>query len=252
MPTIADLIREAAIRYHIDPNAALRVYGSEGRAGYTGDYDALGNPTSFGPFQLHYAGSGNQMGGKGLGDAFTAATGLDARDQATVPQQVDFAMRNAAQGGWGPWHGAAKIGMGEWEGIKPGATPPAGAPVQAGVGYIKPVSPLEPQYATASGAMYPGSSDPKAIGTGRIDASFAQGTAGPALSPTNIAGEGETPAPVVVANLPNYGLGQAFAQALGSLTPRQSAYSTAPLQGGVRPSSLGGAAPNGPQPPVIV
>jgi hypothetical protein len=123
---------------------------------------------------------------------------------------------------------------------------------QAGVGYIKPVSPLEPQYATKSGVTYPGSSDPNAIGVGSIGASFIP-KADTAEAPASIAGETEAPrgSPVVVANLPNYGLGQAFAQALGSLTPKAQPYTTAPLQGGVRPSSLGNGAPRS-QPPIIV
>jgi hypothetical protein len=192
---------------------------------------------------LHYAGTGNNMGGRGLGNVFTETTGYNARDPNTVPQQVDFAMQKAAEGGWGPWHGAAKVGMGEWEGIKPDTS--------AGVGYIKPVSPLEPQYATKSGVTYPGSSDPSAIGTGKIGMSFIPKADDQAPVSTGGDTAPDTPAPVVVANLPNYGLGQAFAQALGSLTPKAQPYTTAPLQGGVRPSSLGGAAPK-PQAPVIV
>lgn len=106
-------IADAATKRGIDPNVALRVYGSEGRGGYSGDQGS-----SFGPFQLHYGGvapGGNRVAG--LGDEFTKATGLDARNPETWKQQVDFALDQAAKGGWGPFHGAAKVGVGERAGI---------------------------------------------------------------------------------------------------------------------------------------
>ncbi|RJP45505.1 hypothetical protein C4587_01000 [Candidatus Parcubacteria bacterium] len=110
---VSRYIAEAAAKRGIDPNVALRVYASEGRSGYAGD-----NGSSFGPFQLHYGGvapGGNRVAG--LGDEFTRRTGLDARDPNTWRQQVDFALEQAAKSGWGPWHGAAKIGIGQREGI---------------------------------------------------------------------------------------------------------------------------------------
>ncbi len=118
---IVDIIREAAIRHGIDPNVAIRVAQSEGgttEGARPGDFGANGVPSSFGPFQLHYGGvasGGNSVGG--LGDAFTRATGLDARDPANAAAAIDFAMAQAAAGGWGPWHGAAGAGIGQWQGI---------------------------------------------------------------------------------------------------------------------------------------
>ena len=75
--------------------------------------------SSFGPGQLHYGGvasGGNSVGG--LGDAFTRTTGLNARDPSTWQQQIDFSLDQAAQGGWGPWHGAARVGVSQWQGIR--------------------------------------------------------------------------------------------------------------------------------------
>jgi hypothetical protein len=81
-----------------------QVARSEGLNAYQGDHDATGRATSFGPFQLHYAGTGKHTS-PGLGEEFTKRTGLDARDPVTVRQQIDFALDEARKGGWGPWHG---------------------------------------------------------------------------------------------------------------------------------------------------
>jgi hypothetical protein len=117
---VSRYIADAARARGIDPGVALRVYASEGRRGYAGDQNS-----SFGPFQLHYGGvapGGNRV--PGLGDEFTSKTGLDARDPSTWKEQVDFSLDQAAKGGWGPWHGAAKAGIGDRQGIG------AGNPVQ--------------------------------------------------------------------------------------------------------------------------
>lgn len=110
---VAEMIRQAAIARGIDPNVAVRVAQSEGLHGYTGD-----KGTSFGPFQLHYGGlQPGALGKPGMGDDFTKATGLDARDPATVQQQIAFALDAAKRNGWGAWYGAAKVGIGQWDGI---------------------------------------------------------------------------------------------------------------------------------------
>jgi hypothetical protein len=103
--SVGQYIWQRAVQYGIDPRVALRVYQSEGTAGYMGD-----GGSSFGPFQLHYGGANPNMPHPGLGDAFTQATGLDARDRSTWKQQVDFALQHASQNGWGAWMGAAKSG----------------------------------------------------------------------------------------------------------------------------------------------
>lgn len=110
---VEDYIRNRATAIGVDPEIAVRVARSEGLNQYVGDQGS-----SFGPYQLHYGGiapGGNRVGG--LGDEFTKQTGLDARDPSTWRQQVDFSLAQAKQGGWGPWHGAAKVGIGERQGI---------------------------------------------------------------------------------------------------------------------------------------
>lgn len=98
---IETYIRDAAIKRGVDPDVAVAVAKSEGLYSYVGD-----RGSSFGPFQLHYGGvASGGMAVSGLGDEFTKATGLDARDPSTVKAQVDFALDQAAKGGWGPWHG---------------------------------------------------------------------------------------------------------------------------------------------------
>lgn len=123
---IAEYIRAAAAKRGIDPNIAVRVAKSEGLNTYIGD-----KGSSFGPFQLHYGGiaSGGNAG-SGEGDLFTKKTGLDARNPATWRQQIDFSLDRAKVNGWGAWHGAARVGISEREGlnIQPfNYTPKAGA-----------------------------------------------------------------------------------------------------------------------------
>jgi hypothetical protein len=108
---ISQYIVQSAKQRGIDPGIALKVYRSEGAGGYAGDKNS-----SFGPFQLHYGGvapGGNAVAG--LGDEFTKATGLDARNPSTWKQQVDFALEKAKSGGWGPWHGWKGD---QWAGIR--------------------------------------------------------------------------------------------------------------------------------------
>lgn len=115
----ADIIRATATRLGVDPVTALRVAQSEGLNSYVGDQGS-----SFGPFQLHYGGiapGANSV--PGLGDEFTRQTGLDARDPGTITAQVEFALRKAIQNGWGAFHGAARAGIGNREGL-PGGSPP--------------------------------------------------------------------------------------------------------------------------------
>lgn len=104
--SVPDMIRASAAKYGIDPDTALRVAQSEG-----GFSPALGGDhgTSFGPFQLHYGG--------GMGDDFTRKTGLDARDPNNVGAGIDYALSQAARVGWGPFHGAARVGIGQFDGI---------------------------------------------------------------------------------------------------------------------------------------
>jgi hypothetical protein len=133
-PQVAAYIRQAAIARGIDPEVALRVASSEALNVFDPSKPDLGGDerSSFGPFQLHYAGMSRNMPNPGLGDAFTKATGLHASDPSTWQKQVDFALDQATQGGWGPWMGAKASGITGKMGIggRPANAPPpvAGQP----------------------------------------------------------------------------------------------------------------------------
>ncbi|MDX7949563.1 hypothetical protein P7D22_00010 [Lichenihabitans sp. Uapishka_5] len=145
-PEVVAYVKQAAQQRDMNPNVALAVSGGEGLKGF--DPNGSANPgdgnSSFGPFQLHYgnvagSGAGNQVAG--LGDDFTKATGLDARDPSTWKAQVDFALDHAAKNGWGAFHGARALGIGNFAGIggRPStvaayAPQPAAAPAQAAIG----------------------------------------------------------------------------------------------------------------------
>ena len=107
LPTILD----AAQQNNINPRYLARLTRGEGLADYNGDYEN-GKPTSFGAMQLHFGGKT-----KGLGDEYYAETGKDPRDQANEKDMIYWGARKAAQGGWGPWTAARKMGWGKFEGI---------------------------------------------------------------------------------------------------------------------------------------
>jgi len=101
---LAPFIQETAKKYGVDPVTALKVAKSEGLAQFYGD-----NGKSGGAFQLFTGG--------GLGNEFQKETGLDPLDPNNEKATIDYALKRAAQGGWGPWYGAAKVGVGQWDGI---------------------------------------------------------------------------------------------------------------------------------------
>jgi len=117
---LVPFIQEAAAKYGIDPAVAVRVAQSEGLANPIGDGGKSG-----GAFQLYTGG--------GVGNEFQRDTGKSPLDLANEKETIDYALRRASQVGWGPWNGAKRIGIGEWEGITRGTpdtvTPsaPAGA-----------------------------------------------------------------------------------------------------------------------------
>lgn len=116
---IEQYIRQQAIARGMDPDIALKVASHEGLHAFDPSKPDLGGDegSSFGPFQLHYAGMSKSMPHAGLGDEFTKATGLNASDPSTWKQQVDFSLDHAAQHGWGAWMGAKAAGVGEFDGI---------------------------------------------------------------------------------------------------------------------------------------
>lgn len=106
-------IQSEAQRLGIDPAIALRVARAEGLRTFLGDQG-----TSGGAFQLHRGGmvrGGNSVAG--LGDDFARRTGLDPLDPANERQTITFALETAKRMGWGPFHGAARAGIGRFEGI---------------------------------------------------------------------------------------------------------------------------------------
>ncbi len=117
---IESYIREAARRRGIDPDVAVAVAKSEGGLDdpvRPGDYGS-----SFGPYQLHMAGmAGGGNEGSGLGDT-ALQHGIDPRNPAHWRQAIDFSLDQAAQSGWGPWHGAQRIGLPNDAGLQ-GAKP---------------------------------------------------------------------------------------------------------------------------------
>jgi hypothetical protein len=130
---MAAYIRETAQKYGIDPEVALRVAKSEGLSTFqssvpkSGKGSHQGREDSWGAFQLY-------MGG-GLGNAYQKATGKDPRDPANEKDTIDYALKHAAQHGWGAWHGAKNTGIGEYEGIGAGAKT-AAADAASGYGGI--------------------------------------------------------------------------------------------------------------------
>jgi len=123
---LSNFIRSEATRMGINPNVALRVAQSEGLGSFTGD-----RGSSFGAFQLHRGGiarGGNAVGG--LGDDFFRQTGLDPSNPANERATITYALQKAGQMGWTPFHGAARAGIGRFEGI--GANDNAGLSARAG------------------------------------------------------------------------------------------------------------------------
>lgn len=117
---IASYIAKAATARGIDPDIALRVAKAEGgldswnlQSGYS--KNGFREP-SYGPFQLLKGGPGTGFP-KGMGNDFMARTGLDPALAANGPAGIDFALDGAKQNGWGAWYGAAKVGVGQWDGI---------------------------------------------------------------------------------------------------------------------------------------
>ncbi|MEP5753655.1 MAG: hypothetical protein ABJ359_02260, partial [Nitratireductor sp.] len=104
-------IRGAASRRGIDPEIAVKVAKSEGLAPGVWQSNVVKNgrrERSYGPFQLYIDG--------GLGNEFQKLTGKSPADPSTVFKQIDFALDKAAELGWSPWYGAAKVGVGPRDG----------------------------------------------------------------------------------------------------------------------------------------
>lgn len=141
-PRVVDYIRESARKRGIDPNTALAVADGEGLRGFSPEKPVKGDDgTSHGPFQLHYAGGRGRNRQPGLGDDFTRATGLDARDPKTWKEQVDFALDNATKRGWRAFYGRQHHRVGQWDGIggRPGVALGEDGPLSRSGANVAPV-----------------------------------------------------------------------------------------------------------------
>jgi hypothetical protein len=115
-------IRSRATFWGIDPDVAMRVARAEGFDVYAGDHGR-----SFGAFQLNVE--------KGsLGDKYFAETGHDPSDPMNEQDMINWTMQHLRETGWGPYHGAARAGVSEWQGIGQ-APPPAPAPPSPAIGF---------------------------------------------------------------------------------------------------------------------
>jgi hypothetical protein len=179
-------IREAAAKRGIDPDVAVKVARSEGLGPgvWQSNYVKGGKrETSYGPFQL--------LVGGGLGDKFQKVYGKSPADPSTVNQQIDFALDEAAQGGWSPWYGAAKVGVGARTGLdraKPvGYQPTQVASLDPGAGMSSEAPIAPPPVNPPAPAPTPGYVDPRISTEGRAP---TQGPTQPApqLSPPTTIG----------------------------------------------------------------
>ena len=168
-------IREEAVKRGIDPDIAVRVAESEALNAFDPDQPDRGGDegSSFGLYQLHYKGMSKSMPNAGLGDEFTALTGLDARDPSTWKEQVKFSLDHAGKNGWGAWMGAKKAGIPDFAGIS-GRSP------------------------NAAGSVAPGAAT-AATSTGSAPAGTTLTTPTGTVAPYTL---GETLAPAVVVNQP--------------------------------------------------
>jgi len=112
-------IREAAHQRGIDPDIAVRVMQSEGGTQPPGKVGKFSTGWSFWPPQLHYGGADYPQFGTvaGMGNAFTALTGWQPGDPRAWADAVRYALNRAKVGGWGPWYGAAAVGITGFDGI---------------------------------------------------------------------------------------------------------------------------------------
>lgn len=111
----AAMIRKAAIDAGVDPDVAVAVAKSEGLGT---SYAGGDSGSSFGPFQMHFGGmAGGSNRGAGLGDVMLRETGIDARDPRNKESTIKWALKYAKVHGWGDWRGAARIGVGERQGL---------------------------------------------------------------------------------------------------------------------------------------
>lgn len=119
MNEVETFIRQTAQELGMDPEVAMRVVMGEG--GVSDPFQqslAIDKKTgqrerSYGPLQLYLDG--------GVGNRAVAA-GFDPRKDWKGAAR--FGLETAQKEGWGQWYGAAKEGVGNWDGIKGGRPMP--------------------------------------------------------------------------------------------------------------------------------
>lgn len=99
-------LRQVAVANGLDPDKFVALANGEGLKNGVGD-----DKSSFGDFQLHYGGLSSQYPNAGLGEEFTAATGLDARDPSSWQAQARWVAQYISKNGAGKWSGARKLGI---------------------------------------------------------------------------------------------------------------------------------------------
>lgn len=224
-PTVAEVeayIRQSAQARGIDPDIAVRVARSEGlnanpaEAWQSSVVNKGRREPSYTPFQLLVGGEGTGFP-PGMGNDFINSTGLDPRNPSNWQPAVDFALNQAAEGGWTPWYGAAKAGVGRWDGVR-GAEPQTVA-----MGSMSP-TPLPAMTASASAPLEPGSPAPpldrsRNIPTRNVMPVQAQTAAAP-------------PPPVNPSSTPRAPSTSAELMALmGSMAPQQPQFQPVQIQG---------------------
>ena len=116
-PLVQSYIAKSASDRGIDPRAAINVFRIEsGLNPFTKAGDMGSSP---GVAQLHFAGMApGVLSHAGLGNSF-ARTGMSAFDPTTWPQQIDYALDNVANHGWGDYATTAyqKLGYSKYTGI---------------------------------------------------------------------------------------------------------------------------------------
>ena len=114
----ADIIKKVAAQEGVDPNALLKIYGTEGGSAWMGDVNDPRGP-SYGPFQLNTSGLLRQYHGS------------HEKSAQAVEDMTRFVARYGKQhGGWSSsiWHGLRDKGIGSipYRKMSENAVPPAG------------------------------------------------------------------------------------------------------------------------------
>jgi hypothetical protein len=121
VPTEIELFyREACRLRGISEDVGVRVANSEGgltEPARLGDFS--GPPwhsgKSWWALQLHYGGAGTPYaawgGSAGMGNSFTAVSRWQPGDPAAWRDAIRYGLNRARTGGWGPWYGAAALGI---------------------------------------------------------------------------------------------------------------------------------------------